>query len=394
MASNLANIGPLVIAVIRHFSHGSSAYEAPSILFIFIVGITIPFILSFVWSNTLWLFGQRRSFYLLICSFCLAFVNCTSSVTFLPFVNRFEPHYLNIYFGGEALSSLIPAFLGIIQGVGKKPECIAVFDDITHTMRMETKYYSPSFSVQIYLICLCGIMLISLFSFILLLRNKSIQHSKLRSTKKEIEEKMMAPDSPQSVLLEQTDVQVASTSEEKFSLQTIIYLGFILWISIVLIGCLPSINSFSLNPYGIDTFHYVIIACQFCYPLVSLVAALRPKLFNMPPVGIYFITLLGTIAFVYVFITAKLSPCSPLVDHMSGKWLISFVWIFIYIVFYYERISLANYINRTSGRRGLFWYGSLTQAGAFVGAAFIFILTLLNLFKERDVCLDYPCSKS
>jgi hypothetical protein len=51
------------------------------------------------------------------------------------------------------------------------------------------------------------------------------------------------------------------------------------------------------------------------------------------------------------------------------------MWLLVYIIFYYERISLGNYFNKTSGHRGLFWYGFLTQAGAFTGAVFIFTLT-------------------
>ncbi len=115
LASNIANIGPLIIALIRYVIGESSSYEVPSICFIFVVGITVPIILSFNWSKQVYLFGMNRSIYLLILSFCLALVNCTSSVTYLPFVNRFHPKWLNIYFGGESLSSLIPAILGLIQ---------------------------------------------------------------------------------------------------------------------------------------------------------------------------------------------------------------------------------------------------------------------------------------
>ena len=115
MASNLANVGPLLIAFIRYLSRGSTRYEVPSICVIFLVGICGPFVLSFVWTGKIFLFGQERSIYLLILGFFLALVNCTSSVTYLPFVNRFHPKWLNSYFAGEALSSLIPALLGLLQ---------------------------------------------------------------------------------------------------------------------------------------------------------------------------------------------------------------------------------------------------------------------------------------
>lgn len=119
MASNLANVGPLIIAIIRQLIGQSSSYEVPSICLIFLVGIFVPLILSFTWFQQVSLFGTNRSVYLLVFGFCLALVNCTSSVTYLPFVNRFDPQWLNIYFAGESLSSLIPALLGLIQVISK-----------------------------------------------------------------------------------------------------------------------------------------------------------------------------------------------------------------------------------------------------------------------------------
>ncbi len=115
MASNIANIGPLIIALIRLIIGKSASYEVPSICAIFGVGIFVPIILSFTWSKQIFIFGKTRSVHLLILGFFLALVNCTSSVTYLPFVNRFDKKWLNIYFGGESLSSLIPAMLGLIQ---------------------------------------------------------------------------------------------------------------------------------------------------------------------------------------------------------------------------------------------------------------------------------------
>ena len=67
------------------------------------------------------------------------------------------------------------------------------------------------------------------------------------------------------------------------------------------------------------------------------------------------------------------------------------MWLLVYLIFYYERISLGNYFNKESGHRGLFWYGLLTQAGAFTGAVFIFTLTSFDVFVERDLCTKYRC---
>lgn len=68
------------------------------------------------------------------------------------------------------------------------------------------------------------------------------------------------------------------------------------------------------------------------------------------------------------------------------------MWLLVYLIFYYERIALGNYFNQESGHRGLFWYGFLTQAGAFTGAIFIYILSSLDVFQERALCEFYQCS--
>lgn len=115
MASNIANVGPLLITLVRYLMNESSAYEVPSICAIFSVGILVPIALSFTWDRQVYFLGKTRSLYLLIFGFCLALVNCTSSVTYLPFVNRFDKKWLNIYFAGESLSSLIPAMIGLAQ---------------------------------------------------------------------------------------------------------------------------------------------------------------------------------------------------------------------------------------------------------------------------------------
>lgn len=388
MASNIANVGPLIIALIRCIIGKSSSYEVPSICVIFAVGISVPLILSFTWFKQVYIFGRDRSVYMLILGFCLALVNCTSSVTYLPFVNRFDHKWLNIYFAGESLSNLIPAILGLVQGVGQKPECVP---ESTNSTKLMAKHFPARFSVQIYFICLSAIMLISFLAFIFLW--KTYRKSKQKSEAQQV----IAGENAQSALLTVSNDQVLVENEDndgkgKFTIRTKLYLLIILWTSILLIGCIPSLNSYSLNPYGAETFHYVLIICQCCYPFVSLMASIRPQSFEVSSIGIIISTISGTLAFVYIFLSAYWSPCSPFVDKQFGSYIIAIMWTLVYLIFYYERIVLGNYLNKTSGHRGLFWYGLLTQIGALIGATFIFVLTVYDVFKERDLCTPYNCS--
>jgi hypothetical protein len=109
-------------------------------------------------------------------------------------------------------------------------------------------------------------MLISFIAFILLWKTqpKDKKH-------KDPAEKVITGESPQSQLLnvnnDEVIVRVEDKNPEKFTLRTMMYLLIILWTSILLIGCIPSINSYSLNPYGASTFHYVLIICKFYFVL-------------------------------------------------------------------------------------------------------------------------------
>ena len=166
LIANLANIGVVIIAVIRRFSRGRVGYEIPANIIILTTGTIVLVILAFVWHKTTIINGTPHSTYLMGFSLSLSLVDCTSSVTFLPFLDRYEPVYINAYFLGEALSSLFPALLGIAQGVGQT-SCIRNSDGEL------VEYNSPPrFSVRIYFLALSIIMLASLLSFITLCLTK------------------------------------------------------------------------------------------------------------------------------------------------------------------------------------------------------------------------------
>ena len=55
----------------------------------------------------------------------MAFVDCTSSVTFLPFMTTFQTIFLTTYFIGEGLSGFLPSIFALIQGV-QDYECVKV----------------------------------------------------------------------------------------------------------------------------------------------------------------------------------------------------------------------------------------------------------------------------
>lgn len=160
--ANIANVGVLIIALVRGMSRGGVTYEIPANIIILTTGTVVLVILAFVWNKTTLIGDTERSTYLIGFSFTLSLVDCTSSVTFLPFLDRYKPVYINAYFLGEALSSLFPALLGIAQGVGQ----ISCEKALNGTSIEKTS--PPRFSVRDYFLALSVIMLGSLVSFITL----------------------------------------------------------------------------------------------------------------------------------------------------------------------------------------------------------------------------------
>lgn len=107
IAIQIANIGPLIYWIGKRFHLLNDVNTTHLQLWL---GMISCLVLIFYWEQTFFLFGQLRSLVLLVCTFGLALVDCTSSVTFLPFMARFETVYMTPYLVGEGqlISNSIP----------------------------------------------------------------------------------------------------------------------------------------------------------------------------------------------------------------------------------------------------------------------------------------------
>ncbi|KAI2593779.1 solute carrier family 52 member 3 [Homo sapiens] len=113
----LANIGPLLVTLLHHF-RPSCLSEVPIIFTLLGVGTVTCIIFAFLWNMTSWVLDGHHSIAFLVLTFFLALVDCTSSVTFLPFMSRLPTYYLTTFFVGEGLSGLLPALVALAQGSG------------------------------------------------------------------------------------------------------------------------------------------------------------------------------------------------------------------------------------------------------------------------------------
>ncbi|XP_077078988.1 solute carrier family 52, riboflavin transporter, member 3-A isoform X2 [Siphateles boraxobius] len=171
----LANFGPLLVTLAHKFCPGRLR-ENLVIYAVLSIGVVACVLLAAFWKNTTMVLGQPRSTAFFILTFFLALVDCTSSVTFLPFMMQLPAKYITTYFIGEGLSGLVPGLVALAQGVGMS-KCVNVShvsDNLTDpeppTFIVETQYLPPNFSTEIFFSFLAVMTAISLGAFLILNR--------------------------------------------------------------------------------------------------------------------------------------------------------------------------------------------------------------------------------
>eukprot|EP00057_Strongylocentrotus_purpuratus_P029637 XP_011684111.1 PREDICTED: solute carrier family 52, riboflavin transporter, member 3-like [Strongylocentrotus purpuratus] len=125
IATQAAAIGPLIFVTCQCLAPKNYHLEIPTIYATLAVGATASFLLIFFWDYFSFWSGDEHSIAFLILAFFMALVDSTSNLTFMPFISSLKSKYLNWYFIGEGLSSVIPSFVVLIQGTGGEDECVA-----------------------------------------------------------------------------------------------------------------------------------------------------------------------------------------------------------------------------------------------------------------------------
>ncbi|XP_030319172.1 solute carrier family 52, riboflavin transporter, member 3 isoform X2 [Calypte anna] len=178
----MANVGPLFVTLMHRFRPGLLK-EVAVIYVVVSVGVLACLLLAFLWSHVSVIAGRTHSTAFLVLTFFLALVDCTSSVTFLPFMMQLEPQYLTTFFIGEGLSGLIPAVIALGQGSGIS-SCVNVTHVVNITTdngtveatisQMETRYFPANFSTFFFFLFMTIMMLGCLLAFFLLTRQPKV----------------------------------------------------------------------------------------------------------------------------------------------------------------------------------------------------------------------------
>ncbi|TRY88253.1 hypothetical protein DNTS_022633, partial [Danionella cerebrum] len=379
----MANIGPLFVTLMHRF-HPATLNETKVIYFIVTFGILASLLLAFFWRETVVVQHVERSIPLLLLIFFISIVDCTSSVTFLPFMTQLQPEYLMTYYIGEGLSGLVPALMAMVQGVGVM-DCVnaSQFQNETHlnTSEKDANYLVPiyqqaNFSVEAYFFFLTAMMGVCLVAFLLLNHLPAVARGQPgkslashRKNKKSEQKPMMS--------LEKR----SGFGTGKYTWMEVVYIYMtIMWVNALSNTGLPSVQSYSCLPYGDQAYHWSATMANVANPIACFIAMFYTQR-SLVLMGIF--TSLGTLFGVYIMAMAVMSPCPPLIHESSGAVIIVLAWFFLIFTLSYVKV-VAAVILRAEGHSALVWCGAAVQLGSLVGAVTVFPLVNLPLVDKME----------
>ncbi|KAJ3597992.1 hypothetical protein NHX12_001507 [Muraenolepis orangiensis] len=395
----MANVGPLFITLMHRFRPGALD-ERPVIYCIVALGVVATLLLAFFWKRTVTFAGAERSVALLVLSFLLSVVDCTSSVTFLPFMMRLGPQYLTTYFAGEGLSGLVPALVALIQGVGLV-HCRNATDVNSTTGGgggLQAINQPANFSTQAFFIFLSAMMVVCLGAFVLLNHHPAVvrvgkghhRYSGEESAGDKREQGLLL----EGLAMEQRSMLAPSEPPPRerrstfgmgtYSRGELAFIFLVLaWVNALTNAVLPSVQSFSCLPYGNQAYHLAATMAAVANPVACFIAMFTP----IRSLGFMLcLTVVGTGFGAYIMAVAASSPCPPLVDSPSGVAIIVVSWILFVLTLSYVKVII-GVILRDEGHSALVWCGAVVQLGSMLGAISMFpLVSVYGLFKSGDPC--------
>jgi riboflavin transporter 2 len=383
LITNFGNIAPFVLVLIKCFSSKQTLNSIPINYIVMIIGMSSCFLLIFFWKNTTIIQNQSYSLALLILAFFLSLLDCTSSVSFADYIQKFRKEFTSSLFLGESLTSIIPSLLAIAQGNGQL-HCISSNNGTNIT---EVVYEVARFSVSIYFLCLFLLLTISLISFILLQWTSIAQNSRQFPSKISLKSIENSPELMDTFF----EQQKKSNSSELIHLTKTSYLLLSFgctYTSSILFGMLLSISTYVLMPYGHRIFYLGTILSPWMLTLIWIFGMIKPVISKR---YILILILCGSITFSFDLFVSFKSPCPPFGNTINGSIFILIIWLSTYVLLGYPRLVIANYVRNYSSN-GMFWYGVNVQLGALIGSIIAYLLIeTFSLFSEKQPCEQILC---
>lgn len=211
--------------------------------------------------DSLWYYlvgGVEHSTVLLILVFFASLVDCTSSVTFLPFLANFKPYYMTAFYIGEGMSGLLPTSFAFAQGSG---EYTCTNKTVNGTTSVQPEYVKTLFSVRDFFLVLFAMLLLSVVAYALLRYTKycssercdsedtlSAEYHKVSGGSAESSGSALSADSGSPIMARVA--RDTPTPKEVGTYQYYTLLAVMAFVCALHNGALPAIQTYSLLPYG------------------------------------------------------------------------------------------------------------------------------------------------
>ncbi|XP_062058296.1 solute carrier family 52, riboflavin transporter, member 3 [Lepus europaeus] len=420
----LANVGPLLVTLLHRFRPGCLS-EVPVILAVLGLGTVTCVLMAFLWNVTSWVQGGRHSVAFMVLTFCLALVDCTSSVTFLPFMSRLPASYLTTFFVGEGLSGLLPALVALAQGSGLTV-CVNVTDtpgpgtsspvtaednSITQGAHstsalssalpaasrghLQSRYLPARFSPLLFFLLLALMMAGCLVAFLLLQRRP-------RCPETSIEELLSSEVTLHSIRPRDekgrgppglADSSKGSGREEEPCItpratQLVFIYTLVAFVNALTNSVLPAVQTYSCLSYGTVAYHLSATLSSMANPLACFLSMFLP---NRSLLFLGVLAVLGTGFGAYNMAMAVMSPCPVMQGHWAGEVLIVVSWVLFAGCLSYVKVML-GVILRDRSRSALLWCGAAVQLGSLLGALLMFpLVNVFGFFSSADSC-SLQCS--
>lgn len=387
----LANLGPLLVTLMHKLCPGRLK-ESLVIYCILSLGILACILLAFFWQETTIVAGEPHSTAFFIITFFLSLVDCTSSVTFLPFMMQLPAKYITTYFIGEGLSGFLPGVIALAQGVGMA-KCVNTSTNVSdgNTWYLKTEYLPTNFSTEVFFSLLAVMMCISLAAFIAL--NKLPQTYELpvenlvMDTLPSISSGLDNPGgesnqgSKNSRGREESDSRPQPTQHSIYQLSFIYFL--VVWVNGATNGVLPSVQTYSCMSYGNLAYHLSAALASMANPMACTIAMFFQ---NRSLVFLGFLAVLGTGFGSYNMAMAVMSPCPLLWGSAVGEAVIVLSWLLFTGTLSYVKV-MVGIILRDRSHSALVWCGAAVQMGSLVGSITMFpLVNIYQLFQSGDFC--------
>uniref|UniRef100_H3AXC1 Riboflavin transporter n=1 Tax=Latimeria chalumnae TaxID=7897 RepID=H3AXC1_LATCH len=390
----LANVGPVLVTLLHKFTPGQQK-EIVIIYIIVSIGIIASFLLAFLWRETTLIAEELHSTAFLVITFFLSLVDCTSSVTFLPFMMQLPPKYVTTYFIGEGLSGFLPGIVALGQGVGMA-KCVNVSqttnitnDNWTEAVDVyltEAQYQPPNFSIEVFFFVLTAMMFFCLvaFGFLTRISRKFSPSSKRLVPDQTIYITSIESEKTRKDHWHQDPAADLSAPKAKYSLLQFLFIYLtVAWVNALTNGVLPSVQTYSCMPYGNTVYHLSAALGSMANPLACVIAMFLP---NRSLLLLGSLSVAGTGFGAYNLAMAALSPCPLLHSFRVGGAIIVFSWILFIGTLSYVKVMI-GVILRDESHSALVWCGAAVQLGSMVGALVMFpLVNVYYLFKPGDPC--------